>query len=418
MFRYRFLLSLFALAVLAGLVLRGRRAEIAARLGRIAPARPGPHVWLHAASNGELASARPAIDALLADPAGHRLLITCNSTTGLALARSWELPRTEAMLAPLDLRRATRSVMQRWRVQALILTESELWPNRVALCPGPVMLIGARLTEGTARAWSRLGRVVPQTLGHIALASAQDAASRDRLLALGLPATAIRPDVNLKALYRPTPLPDSPEARALAAAFPRQMTWLAASTHEGEEEIVLAAHAQAMQAVPGLRLILAPRHPRRGDAVQGLIAAAGLRCARRSQGQPPEPGAVYLADTLGEMALWYNLAGIAFVGGSVVDRGGHTPYEPAAHGQAILHGPHVGNFTQPYAALHDAGAALTVHDAAELAQALIALSDPAAQTRNGAQAQQVLAQGTAFDTMMSDCLAILSGRAKFVDARK
>ena len=125
----------------------------------------------------------------------------------------------------------------------------------------------------------------------------------------------------------------------------RASTVLAASTHEGEDEAIVQGFAAARATRPDLRLILAPRHPRRGPRIAALLERAGLAHATRSAGEVPGPdSAVYLADTMGEMALWYRLAGITFVGGSLVDAGGHTPFEPAGAGSAILHGPHVGNF--------------------------------------------------------------------------
>lgn len=161
----------------------------------------------------------------------------------------------------------------------------------------------------------------------------------------------------------------------------RALCWLAASTHEGEEEPVLDAHLRARAAHPGLRLILAPRHPDRAPAIAAMIAARGLNFVRRSQGGDAE---VLLADTLGEMPLWYDRAGVCFTGGSLVARGGHTPWEPAAHRCAILHGPDIANFTEDYAALAQAGAAHQVSADSRgeaLGEALAALiATPQAET--------------------------------------
>ncbi|MBE9636566.1 3-deoxy-D-manno-octulosonic acid transferase [Salipiger mangrovisoli] len=382
MLRYRLLLSLFAAVVLGRAALRRDWDGMRARLGH-GRANPGAHVWLHAASNGELASAKPVIEALCAARPDMKLLVTCNSESGVALAQSWGLC---ARLAPLDLARVSKRFLRRWNVRSHITMESELWPHRLLNCPGPVMVLGGRLNEGTAKGWRLFGGLHTRVLHRVAFLSAQDPDSRERFVAAGLPKAALGPVVDLKALYTP-PEQHDPE---LEAEFARASTWLAASTHEGEDETVLAAHAEARRQEPGLRLILAPRHPRRAEQIARLAAAQGLSCARRSLGETPRGADVYLADTLGEMALFYRLAGRVFVAGTLTDRGGHTPYEPAAFGAALIHGPDVRNFRPPFALLDAAGAALPVEDAAGLAAALLTLGGDAAQQRAGAAARTLL----------------------------
>lgn len=382
MLLYRLIVSIFAAVVLARLALRRDWPALRQRLAR-SPARPGPHLWLHAASNGELASARPLITALQAARPDLPLLVTCNSEGGVALAESWGLP---ARLAPLDLAPVARRMHRDWEVRAHITLESELWPNRIRSCPGPVFVIGGRLSEGTAKGWRLFGGLLPAVLGRLSYVSAQDAGSLRRYRDAGLPEAAAGPVLNLKELYTPDPRRDA----TLSATFDRAHTWLAASTHEGEEETVLAAHQRARAEEPGLRLILAPRHPRRGDAVERLIREAGLSCARRSKGEAPDGAEVYLADTLGEMELLYPLAGRLFIGGTLTDRGGHTPFEPAAYAAALLHGPDVANHAAPFARLAAAHAAIEVADAAALAAALTRLAAPDRQAALGRAAQQTL----------------------------
>ena len=281
--------------------------------------------------------------------------------------------------------------------------ESEIWPHRVRLCPGPVLVLGARMSPGSARGWRRFGTAGRDVLQRLAYVSAQDAGSRDRLRDLGVPPAALGPVVDLKALYQP-PAGQQPDA-ALQTAYPRAQTWLAASTHAGEEEAVIAAHLEARRQRPGLRLILAPRHPRRADEIARLLDNAGLPCDRRSEGKAGAE--VLLADTLGEMPLWYRLAGTVFIGGTLTDRGGHTPYEPAAFGAALIHGPDVANFTQSFARLANADAARRISDATALARALIDLSDPETQERRGLAAAKALRQDTDLSGLMADVLAHL-----------
>ncbi|MFD2815463.1 3-deoxy-D-manno-octulosonic acid transferase [Paracoccus aerius] len=207
-------------------------------------------------------------------------------------------------------------------------------------------MIGARLSQRSAARWARLPGIIAPMLGRLAGLSAQDPDSEARLLALGLPPAAILPRLDLKLLTPARIRPPRPDPH-------RDRTLLAASTHEGEEALILDAWTAARRHHPDLRLILAIRHPQRGDQVSALLAQRGIAHQRRSAGD--SGGDVLLADTLGEMDRWYASAGLCFVGGSLTDRGGHTPWEPAAHACAILHGPHLSNFRDAYGALDGAG---------------------------------------------------------------
>ena len=373
---YRLLITLLWPLVAAALllrVLRGRETgkDWAERIGLTVRtgASDSPVIWLHAASNGELSSVRPVIRALQRTRPDLGWLITCNTVTGRELAQSWGL---HAQLAPLDTRWAARRLAVSHNVCALIVTEAEFWPNRITVYRQmgmPVLAVGARISARTARSWGRFPGLVQHVLSQINWLTAQDGGSMQRLEKLGLAHKQIGPVTDLKAQYDP---PEMAVPADLSAKFPCADTWLAASTHEGEEEQIIAAHMLAQNSRSELRLILAPRHPSRGDAVASLLAASGLEYDRRSSGQIT--GApVLLADTMGEMALWYQLASVTFVGGSLVPKGGHTPYEPAAYDSAIIHGPYLDNFADPYARLAAEGGACQVADADGLARSVIAL---------------------------------------------
>ncbi|MEZ5911617.1 MAG: glycosyltransferase N-terminal domain-containing protein [Paracoccaceae bacterium] len=271
------------------------------------------------------------------------------------------------------------------------MVENELWPNRLALLAGrgtPVLAVGARASERSAARWRLLPRLVRQVLQTIRFLSAQDEASAARFLAAGLPRAALGPVLDLKALAGGAEMAELPAD--LAGAFDRGATLLAASTHDGEEALVLAAFARQYPQGHWKRLILAPRHPRRAASVGRQIAAAGLAHRCRSAGQTPDDAPVYLADTLGEMDLWYRLAALTFVGGSLVARGGHTPHEPARYASAILHGPHVDNFAETYRALDAAGGAGVVADAETLGAALADLGEAEARVAMTERARVVL----------------------------
>lgn len=362
----------------AALHLRARLGGSAALRERMVlgngPARAA--IWVHAASVGELTSARVIITALAAR---HPVTVTTNSETGRALARDWDLP---ARLAPLDLPGALARFLDTTRPRLALTVEGEFWPLRSRLLAERGVhqaMIGARMSERSAGTWGRFPRVIGPMLGRITALSAQDQASEARLLTLGLPHRALLPRLDLK-LLAPAALSPTPHDEA------RDRVILAASTHEGEDAAILDAFATLR---PGTRLILAPRHPDRADAIAALIAARGLPCARRSAGADDAPdGGVLLADTLGEMAHWYACAGICIIGGSIADHGGHTPWEPAAHACALIHGPHVGNFIEAFDALHARDAARPTGDlAATLAQLV---DHPATARAMGRAARAVL----------------------------
>ena len=357
------------------------------RLGRKS-APTGPTVWLHGASNGELASARWVIEAVLAARPTLHLLVTCNTLTARTMVTGWSLPRVTAAFAPLDLAGPLARLLTTWCPKALITVEGEIYPRRFAACAQagiPVALIGARMSERSYRGWAELQPVMARALAAVQIASAQDAASEDRLRKLGLPAHRLHALCDLKAVATGRlPQPNLPP-RDLRAT-----TLLAASTHDGEEAIVLDAFVTQSQFT---RLIIAPRHPRRADAVAALVKARGLTCTRRSTGAwpgtAPADAQVFLADTMGEMDLWYASAGACFVGGSFAVRGGHTPWEPARFASAILHGPSVANFAGPYAALDAAGGTEALTSPDQLAATLNRLR-PARQIALSSAAAQIL----------------------------
>ena len=331
-------------------------AALPERLGYVPrPAGSGPALWLHGASVGELTSSRWIIEGLLRDRPGLQILVTCNTATARAMVAKWALPGVAVALAPFDSADAPGRVLRRWHPKALIVVENELWPNRLAAAHKaavPLILIGARLSPRSAKRWAKLPGLVTPMLASVAWMSAQDAGSRERLAALGVPAAALGPDFALKALIPRTQPPGLP------SPAPRAQILLAASTHDGEEAPILAAFRAQTNFT---HLILAPRHPVRGAQIAALIQSQGFPLARRSLGASPQPDhPVFLADTLGEMDLWYAMSGTCLIGGSLADNGGHTPYEPGQHNCALLHGASTTNFAALFAWLDAAGAALAV----------------------------------------------------------
>ncbi|MCY4168268.1 MAG: 3-deoxy-D-manno-octulosonic acid transferase [Rhodobacter sp.] len=406
MFWYRLLISLcvpFPLVspLWRAVVGRGGLSDLSQRLGGGDGGNGA--LWLHGASNGELTSARALLEAFRRDHPDHPVIVTANTVTGRDLAAGWNLPGVTARLAPVDLRWVLGRFNRRWRPAALLSLENEFWPNRIVTARYPVLCVAARISGRSARRWSRFPGLCRTVFGRVSWLFPQDDRSATRFVSLGLAPECLGRTVSLKSGVRPPP-PDAAALAALSKAFTRHSTVLAASTHTGEETIVLDAFALARARKPDLRLIIAPRHPRRGGDVADMARAAGLTCSVRSaSGDPGVEAAVYVADTLGEMQLWYALAGVTLVGGSLVDNGGHTPYEPMRLGSAILHGPHVGNFASAYAALDRARGAIEVTDAKSLADGIAEL-DGTGQTAQAGRASGAL---EALDTSAKDIRTVL-----------
>jgi 3-deoxy-D-manno-octulosonic-acid transferase len=267
---------------------------------------------------------------------------------------------------PLDVPAWVRRFLAHWQPDAAALVESEIWPNFIRAARArkiPLMLVNARLSPRSFSRWRRMRGVAKNLFGGFALVQAQSAGDAERLRRLG--AARVEAPGNLKFAALPLPVPRI-ELQRLRHAIGSRPVWLAASTHPGEESSVIAVHKTLAARHPGLLTIIVPRHPERGAEISPI--AAGLPVARRSQGEgPPGAAGIWVADTLGELGLFYSATGIAFVGGSLVPHGGQNPLEPARLGCAVAVGPHVRNFAEPVAILEAAGALARVADADALA---------------------------------------------------
>jgi 3-deoxy-D-manno-octulosonic-acid transferase len=261
--------------------------------------------------------------------------------------------------------------------------ESEIWPNLIVGCRRrriPMMLVNARLSAHSASRWRLANGLSRSLFGSFAVVQAQSALDAKRLTALGARTVAAPGNLKFAGLQLPVP---EPELRQLREAMRGRPVWLAASTHPGEEAPILAVHASLAGRHPGLLTIMVPRHPERGAEIVALAGDAAVTLRSRGEA-PPAVAGVWVADTLGELGLFYAAAGIAFVGGSLVAHGGQNPLEPARLGCAVAVGPHVHNFAEPVAVLAASGALERVADAAALELWVDAmLSDPARRRRMG-----------------------------------
>lgn len=363
-------------------VARGKEdpARLGEREGHGAARPPGSLVWLHAASVGETQSALPLIAALTGARPGLSVLLTTGTVTAARLVAARAPERVIHRYLPLDVPAWVARFLDGWRPDLGVFVESELWPNLIGAAAArgiPLALVNARMSARSARLWRASGEAGRRLVGHFGLVAAQGEADAARFAALGASPVLWG---NLK--HAAPPLPADPaEVAALAAALAGRPVWIAASTHPGEEAVALAAHRALAPRHPGLLTILAPRHPER--AAEVIALADGLLLCRRSLGEVPQPATeLLLFDTIGELGLAYRLARVAFVGGSLVPRGGQNPVEPARLGLPVLVGPLHANFAETVAALRDAGALRVLPDAAALAPTLWdVLSDDDARGR-------------------------------------
>jgi 3-deoxy-D-manno-octulosonic-acid transferase len=380
-------------------------AHLGERLGVASAARPpGPLVWLHAASVGEASSVLALVERIVAERPPIAVLMTTGTVAAARLLQDRLPARTRHQYVPVDLPRAVARFLDHWRPDLAVWVESELWPNLVLATRArgiPMLLINARLSAQSASRWRLLPGLARDLLQAFALCLAQDDVQAVRLRRLGARAPASVGDLKAAA----APLAADPQSlAALRRAAGARPAWLAASTHAGEEEVAAAAHRLIAADHPGLLTIIAPRHPARGDEVAQQLEAQGLRVARRSRDERIDRTTdIYLADTLGELGLFYRLAGIAFIGGSLADKGGHNPIEAALLDCAILHGPDMSNTAGAAEALAAAGASIDVSDAEALAAAVGRLiDDPVERAARAAAAAGIAADNRAvLDAVMN-----------------
>ena len=343
----------------------GERSGIASR-----PRPAGRLAWLHAASVGEMNSILPVMSRLAAERPDLKLLLTTGTLTSARLAAERLGPEALHQFVPLDVPRFVTRFLDHWRPDIAIFAESEIWPNLVLESAGrgiPLMLVNARMSKTSFRNWRRSPKSAAAVFGRFTHVLAQSEKLARRFSELG--ARRVTDAGNLK-IDAPPPRANPDALAALKAATAGRPILLAASTHDGEESIVAAAHRRLAAEVAGLLTIIVPRHPERGAAVTALIAAQGLAVARRSEGQLPAASTeVYVADTLGELGTFYALAPVAFIGGSLVDRGGQNPIEAIRHGAAVLIGPHWQNFADACEVLIRQRALIEVKSGEELASA-------------------------------------------------
>ena len=395
---YTLALYLIMPAVLLRLIWRSLRApdyraRWGERFGRF-PRQLERSLWIHAVSVGEVQAAERLVRALLKDYPEWPVVVTTTTPTGSRQVEKLFGDTVHHGYFPYDVPVALRRFMARARPRLLILIETELWPNLMAECATrgiPTILANARLSERSARAYARFGGFSRDLFAAVGLIAAQAPADAERFLGLGVARNRVRVTGSIKFDIR-LPASMMEEADVLRRQWMGRDVWVAASTHEGEDEWVLEAHRRVLEQVPGALLVLVPRHPERFERVSTLSERLGFATVRRSQRRPvPAEVTVFVGDTMGELPMFLGAAEAAFVGGSLVPTGGHNVLEPAALGIPVVFGPHMFNFSTISRMLLSQGGAVQISDAAELPGVIVRwLSDSSERTRVGEAGRRVI----------------------------
>jgi len=363
--------------------------RIAERRGEpSAPRPPGPLVWVHGASVGEFVAVLPLVERIRAG--GFTVLMTTGTVTSAVLAQKRLPSGAFHQFVPLDTPAFIARFLDYWRPGLSLFVESDLWPNTILSASErriPMILVNGRLSERSYSRWRRFPKTIETLLQRFDLCLVRSPNDAERFRTLG--ATRIAITGNLKFDVPALPA-DVRKLAALTDATRGRIVVVAASTHPGEESVIIEVHRHLKIMLPNLLTIIAPRHPERGPVVADTAMAAHLRPALRSRGTSPVGEIdIYVFDTLGELGLIYQLAPIVFMGGSLIRHGGQNPIEAIKLGAAILHGPHVSNFGEIYEELDRIGAAKRVSDADELTTGISAwIDDSAERERVAAQARR------------------------------
>ena len=353
-----------------------------------------PVICLHAVSVGETMAARPLIEALLAEYPQHRLWITSTTPTGSATVKRLFGDRVGHSYLPYDFPFAVNGFLARLQPRVLLVMETEIWPNLFAACAQrsiPLLMINARLSARSFKAYQRLPFLVAPALSHADAILTRSQVDADYFCQLGAPSERVKVAGNIKFLVQAD---DELVAKGkqLRSQWNRTAVWCAASTHSGEDERLLAVHWRLRQHIPDLLLVLVPRHPERFDTVAGLCAQYDSSFVRRSSGRALSgDSAILLGDSMGEMMMWFAASDVAFIGGSLVAVGGHNPLEALCVAVPVLSGTHISNFTDIYPVLEHAACTRLVATDDELHNYSLAwLQNPAERHTAGTAGQRFL----------------------------
>jgi 3-deoxy-D-manno-octulosonic-acid transferase len=368
-------------------------ARVGERRGMSEDVRPhGPLVWIHGASVGEVLAAAALIERLRA--LNLRILLTSGTVTSATIVAKRFPADIIHQYVPYDSPRYVARFLDHWRPSLALFIESDLWPNLILSSSArrlPMVLINGRMSHRSFPRWRRVSGTISALLGRFEVCLAQSRADAERFAALGSRNVVVTGNLKLDV---PAPPADRAKLERLTSVTRGRPIIVAASTHPGEEEILIEAHRTLAGFFPSLLTVIVPRHPARGEALARLIEASSLHAALRSREELPTAAVdIYVADTMGELGLFYRLSPIVFMGGSLVEHGGQNPIEAIKLGASIVHGPHVFNFGDVYQALDAAGGAKQTDTQEALVKQLGQwLADPVARNLSVASAERVVSQ--------------------------
>ena len=376
--------------------------RVGERRGMSADARPhGPLVWIHGASVGEVLAAASLIERLRAF--NIRILLTSGTVTSAAIVAK-RFPHVIHQYVPYDSPRYVARFLDHWRPSLALFIESDLWPNLILSSAArrlPMVLINGRMSHRSFPRWQRLSSTISALLGRFDVCLAQSRVDAERFAALGSRNVTVTGNLKLDV---PAPPADFTKLERLMAMTRGRPIVVAASTHPGEEEILLQAHRTLAGFFPSLLTVIVPRHPGRGETIAQMIEESGQHASVRSREELPTAATdIYVADTMGELGLFYRLSPVVFIGGSLVKHGGQNPIEAIKLGASLIHGPHVFNFADVYEALDAAGGARVAETREMLVKQLgQLLADPKARDSVVAAAERVVSQlGGALDRTLA-----------------
>lgn len=354
---------------------RGYRRRWLERFGQW-PDYPQDCLWVHAVSVGEAMAARGLIEQWQRDHPDVPVLVTCMTPTGSETIRQLFSDTVHHYYLPWDLAAIQKKLVARLAPKLLIIMETELWPNLIHACADqgvPVLVANARLSEKSKQGYLKFASLTKPMLSRLTGIAAQHTPDADRFAELGVDERKIQVTGSIK-FDIGIDTTATAQSKQMRAQIGKRPIWIAASTHEGEEDIILKAHGKLKSKLPDALLILVPRHPERADRIGGLLYKQHFNFARRSFKQIPTPDqSVFLIDTLGEMMTFFNLAQAAFIGNTLNGGGGHNPIEPAAVARPVLIGPTFLNFQTIVEAMRSEQAVVIVNDAEELKNRLLGL---------------------------------------------
>src|SRR6266480_5566008 len=362
----------------------------------------GPLVWIHGASVGEVLAAAALIERLRS--LNLRILLTSGTVTSAAIVAKRFPADIIHQYVPYDSPRYVARFLDHWRPSLALFIESDLWPNLILSSAArrlPMVLINGRMSQRSFPRWRRVAGTISALLDKFDVCLAQSQTDADRFATLGSRNVVVTGNLKLDV---PAPPADANKLERLISLTRGRPIVVAASTHPGEEDILLDAHRALAGFFPSLLSVIVPRHPARGEAIAGSVAASGLHVAQRSREELPTATTdIYVADTMGEMGLFYRLAPIVFMGGSLIEHGGQNPIEAVKLGASIVHGPHIFNFTDVYEALDSAGGARRADTQDALVKQLgQLLANPAARELSVGAAERVVEQlGGALDRTLA-----------------